>query len=1785
MEEEKIVKLTGEPVSEQMKDVLERLSTGQGVENEEIEATKEMKMARSNIAPEFDTSLLMNREELQYNIFRQLYGMGSANIDDSGKAQYNGDIALEKRLDIVIGLPASGKSSAIVDVLSEEFRSRVIDNDEAKKLIPQYNDGWGAGAVHKESQSISYSLFTKSVFSGENIVLPKVGSDAKKLNNDYIAVAKENGYQVNVHYVDLDRNKALGRMLNRFIEDGRFLDPNLIEKYAPLGRENHITQAYEELKENPLVDGYSMWDNDVERGERPILLECDNLTGNFIDNARTEREENNYGERENFAAVDGRDNGRSGRGNQQASGIRFGTSGGIKENVGGGVFQNNDERTEIMTDDFSKAYTQFLVETLGEDGERIAQNDLEERNPDLMKHRLNEMLDVIGGEDSSYITDDIQATVGRLNQQIDQLDNAHNIINHLYEELKTEEKNNTLKKENIIPRIQEYLKSDFGIMSKEDFMLSPENVPYFKIKVAGSDEFTPIYSLEKREDGLYYKYVDIPLPDQPLEELLDDNTILLNEDMLRSYYEPFSSEDIVAISCNNEELVLTQSENYSIENITQNIDFLKQRFIQETKEDITDWKIGQISNEELNNMLASGQTQELEFSINELREAGISSGLDTLRLNTLDSIRTLGDIALVRSEEISEPKWNIVHEMDDDNGNPTEWSTQINDSYIWIDKTDNGFEVHDTPNPSDRPLETLSSLDEAKEWVAEEYISDTKEIVDAREGVYMENNKERFRALAKDIFDKTYLTLDLPEEQEDALMNTSEFVIEDIYNDLTTGKIAKQLNNVNETISAYHASLEKLPSEDNSLREVYKEKIKEVEELFVELKNLDTEKDIVVIDNKECVKVDEWQTSMGTIVLGNDISDPTDKNFYLAQIGTVNAEFYGKPTREEVEDYFINELGQIEHDMKEKGMNEVEREEAISDLTSQLDKIDGLLILQDINNPDNRDNILSQRDITDLSQIETKYMTAMEKELLTFDITYNNANGQMPLNEVNDCIMTNNTENLYVYIQNEFSNDEEMRYHMRSLVNDSATFIEDMRYDRKLTTKEQHNFIITSLDMDKFSESMDSRLNNILDTYGSNDVADDITLVTTVGTTKLSHVDGGRNGDDFNFRDDDSDLVYTFNGYDIVEVKSEDYELFVKNEPLKKPICYNDNITVSDLSGENALLMRYGSVKQGFDLAVWHKEDGIGQFAIADAGCLDSFHSEHSNGNILVMGELPSLYEKMNPKTVANRLMNAYIGDSLYSDNYKVMYLGDKSEDISIPKNDPVKLPFQAEYSTDDESHTVYFFDEATAENFSEYIDYDFYMDVNIDVRSMTETERDKIMEYARESYAFGTDDHCYISFVADKEKQTVTATKYDHDLTPVVQEKVTFANRDDFAVEVGNFSPLQFISKNLDSSAFENINSLSWVNTEQFMSDVSEHENTVREAVQKFDSLESSARYDVTFRYEDGSKAADTSIDSIDDLNIYIAPRTGTFEIREAGNLIVKGDIDDNMRDIIAEAISEDTDSVFFDKEREALELDRPVSEQAIAHTISEILYAHSDKDITLDEIELDIMQQIENAKADPEKLDSIIVQLDKIYENDHPTLEESVKIYSCEERLNSLKDEKQTKEQERNIESRERDKPAKAENSFQSVGEILKAGLPQAEADIEIAILLKEQGRADDFIQSVQLMSHCQPDIAMQIADAGMITIQEKNQQKGFPQQDDLITKQQNPLNKVEELLEGNYNQIDGVINNLPPQTNKEEIKPSLKEVVEHKKDIIKERSQFDREEKEQTTEKSVKNHTQEL
>ena len=58
--------------------------------------------------------------------------------------------------------------------------------------------------------------------------------------------------------------------------------------------------------------------------------------------------------------------------------------------------------------------------------------------------------------------------------------------------------------------------------------------------------------------------------------------------------------------------------------------------------------------------------------------------------------------------------WHIVHEMDDDNGQPTEWSAKLPDGeFLWIDKETEGYALYDTYNTDASPVSVSETLDGA----------------------------------------------------------------------------------------------------------------------------------------------------------------------------------------------------------------------------------------------------------------------------------------------------------------------------------------------------------------------------------------------------------------------------------------------------------------------------------------------------------------------------------------------------------------------------------------------------------------------------------------------------------------------------------------------------------------------------------------------------------------------------------------------------------------------------------------------------------------------------------------------------------------------------------------------------------------------------------------------------------------------------------------------------------------------------------------------------------------
>jgi hypothetical protein len=176
------------------------------------------------------------------------------------------DMRRDRIIDIVIGPPASGKSSAIADDLLIARKAFLADSDEAKKLIPEFDGGLGANAVHEESSTVSKRLLTRMIVEGVNIVYPTVGDNPAKVRTK-IDELIEAGYTVNLHMVDLPIDQALTRAVGRFITTGRLLDPNLLSMI------DHKPRAsYDELK-GIVNGGHQKVSQEVPLGSPPLWLE------------------------------------------------------------------------------------------------------------------------------------------------------------------------------------------------------------------------------------------------------------------------------------------------------------------------------------------------------------------------------------------------------------------------------------------------------------------------------------------------------------------------------------------------------------------------------------------------------------------------------------------------------------------------------------------------------------------------------------------------------------------------------------------------------------------------------------------------------------------------------------------------------------------------------------------------------------------------------------------------------------------------------------------------------------------------------------------------------------------------------------------------------------------------------------------------------------------------------------------------------------------------------------------------------------------------------------------------------------------------------------------------------------------------------------------------------------------------------------------------------------------------------------------------------------------------
>ena len=224
-------------MSAQAQNAINRVKAGEALTVEEMLAIPEAAEAarQSNGTPTIE---LPNRE----GVIQSGYAAASQLGSYSDKGTFDGPVRQEHRMDIVLGLPGSGKSSVFTNPLSQQYGSRVIDTDDFRSYIPEYN-GLNSGAVHKEATVIKNMVLNDALARGDNILLSVIGDNAAELEAR-IAEYNKLGYDVHLHLNELPNEKSLGRVLTRYLEgkDHRYVPLNIVAE-----AQNKPTETYLKL--------------------------------------------------------------------------------------------------------------------------------------------------------------------------------------------------------------------------------------------------------------------------------------------------------------------------------------------------------------------------------------------------------------------------------------------------------------------------------------------------------------------------------------------------------------------------------------------------------------------------------------------------------------------------------------------------------------------------------------------------------------------------------------------------------------------------------------------------------------------------------------------------------------------------------------------------------------------------------------------------------------------------------------------------------------------------------------------------------------------------------------------------------------------------------------------------------------------------------------------------------------------------------------------------------------------------------------------------------------------------------------------------------------------------------------------------------------------------------------------------------------------------------------------------------------------------------------------------
>lgn len=167
------------------------------------------------------------RDKVYNGFMRQGSYSGKTREKGIEKDSFKGKIDKGNKAYIVIGFPASGKSTKIANPLSQQEHAFIIDSDMLRERFPEYKKSKGAAssALSEEASALRHKAlaeFTKGSRRGENVILPIIGGSVEACES-FRKELERAGYDVEFKLQAADRRSAANRIVMRAIETGRIV--------------------------------------------------------------------------------------------------------------------------------------------------------------------------------------------------------------------------------------------------------------------------------------------------------------------------------------------------------------------------------------------------------------------------------------------------------------------------------------------------------------------------------------------------------------------------------------------------------------------------------------------------------------------------------------------------------------------------------------------------------------------------------------------------------------------------------------------------------------------------------------------------------------------------------------------------------------------------------------------------------------------------------------------------------------------------------------------------------------------------------------------------------------------------------------------------------------------------------------------------------------------------------------------------------------------------------------------------------------------------------------------------------------------------------------------------------------------------------------------------------------------------------------------------------------------------------------------------------------------------